>query len=291
MDNNVYTNLMAQRNLVAAADAVARLAEPASALGVTTEEAASWRDAASAMVVPYDERLGVHPQHEGFTEHARWDFANTPQEKYPLLLHYPYFQLYRSQVVKQADLVLAMHQRGDAFTAEQKARNFAYYEALTVRDSSLSACTQSVMAAEVGQLELAYRYLAEAALMDLHDVMRNTRDGLHMASLAGAWTALVAGFGGMRGDGGTLSFSPRLPAGISKLVFRLRYRGRRLCVTIGNRRVRYELLDGDPLLLRHHGQELLLDGKGADREVPKVEAGPAPQQPPGREPIMHHPMG
>jgi alpha,alpha-trehalose phosphorylase len=112
-----------------------------------------------------------------------------------------------------------------------------------------------------------------------------------MASLAGAWTALVSGFGGMRWDGGTLAFSPRLPAGLSKLMFRLRYRGRRLCVTIGNRRVRYELLDGDPLPLRHHGEELLLGSKPVQREVPKVEAGPAPQQPPGREPIMHPPMG
>ena len=91
-----------------------------------------------------------------------------------------------------------MYMRPDAFTAEEKARNFAYYEPLTVRDSSLSACTQSVMAAEVGQLDLAHDYLAEAALMDLRDVEHNTSDGVHMASLAGAWMALVAGFGGMR---------------------------------------------------------------------------------------------
>jgi alpha,alpha-trehalose phosphorylase len=291
VDNNVYTNLMAQQNLIAAADAAARLAEAAGALGVTTEEAASWRDAAAAMVIPYDERLGVHPQHEGFTEHARWDFEGTPPEKYPLLLHYPYFQLYRCQVVKQADLVLAMHLRGDAFTPEQKARNFAYYEALTVRDSSLSACTQSVMAAEVGQLELAYRYLAEAALMDLHDVQHNTRDGLHMASLAGAWMALVSGFGGMRTAGGQLAFSPRLPPGLTKLTFRFRYRGRRLCVSIGSRRTRYELLDGEPLTLLHHGVEVKLTSKATERDVPEITAGPPPHQPEGRAPIVHHPMG
>ena len=290
VDNNVYTNLMAQRNLIAAADTVGRLPDAAAELGVTTEEAAGWRDAATTMVIPYDERLEVHPQHEGFTQHARWDFAGTPPEKYPLLLNYPYFDLYRSQVVKQADLVLAMHLRGDAFSHEQKVRNFAYYEALTVRDSSLSACTQSVMAAEVGQLELAYAYLAEAALMDLRDVQHNTRDGLHMASLAGAWTALVAGFGGMRTEGGTLAFNPRLPAGITRLVFRLRYRGRRLCVSIGNHRVRYELLDGEPLPLLHHGQEVLVGDKPADREVPKITPGPAPHQPQGREPMSHHPI-
>ena len=102
-------------------------------------------------------------------------------------------------MVKQADLVLAMHRRGDAFTAEQKARNFAYYERLTVRDSSLSACTQAVIAAEIGHLQLAYDYLAEAALMDLDDLEHNTRDGLHMAALAGSWIALVAGLAGHAG--------------------------------------------------------------------------------------------
>ncbi len=207
-DNNVYTNLMAQRNLACAADVASRLPSEAEALGVTTEEAASWRDAANAMYIPFDERIGVHPQHDSFTDYARWDFKDTPEDKYPLLLHFPYFQLYRRQVVKQADLVLAMYLRPDAFSAEQKAANFAYYEPLTVRDSSLSACVQGVIAAEVGQLDLAHDYLAEAALMDLRDVEHNTSDGLHMASLAGAWLALVAGFGGLRAGHGSLAFCP-----------------------------------------------------------------------------------
>jgi alpha,alpha-trehalose phosphorylase len=283
-DNNVYTNLMAQRNLSCAADLAEKMPDVAQALGVTTEEAASWRDAAAAMYIPYDRRLGVHPQHEGFTDYARWDFKNTPEDHYPLLLHYPYFQLYRQQVVKQADLVLAMQLRPDAFTPEEKARNFAYYEPLTVRDSSLSACTQSVMAAEVGQLDLAREYLAEAALMDLMDVEHNTSDGVHMASLAGAWLALVAGFGGMRAGAGALAFSPRLPGGITSLAVRLRYRGRKLCVTIEARRVRYELLEGEPLPVVHHGSQFLLGRDPEVRDIPRVTAGPRPEQPPGRAP-------
>ena len=110
------------------------------------------------MLIPYDDALEVHPQAERFTEHQVWDFESTSPDQYPLLLHFPYFDLYRKQVVKQADLVLAMHVRGDSFTDEQKLRNFAYYERLTVRDSSLSACTQAVIAAEVGHLDLAYDY-------------------------------------------------------------------------------------------------------------------------------------
>jgi hypothetical protein len=144
VDNNVYTNLMAQQNLRVAADTAARHTRAAARLGVNAEEMASWRDAAKSMRIPFDEVLGVHPQSEGFTDHQVWDFAHTPPSMYPLLLHVPYFDLYRKQVIKQADLVLAMQLRPDAFTAEQMARNFAYYEALTVRDSSLSACTQAV---------------------------------------------------------------------------------------------------------------------------------------------------
>jgi len=283
-DNNVYTNVMAQRNLACAAAEVARLPAEAEALGVSTEEAASWRDASNSMYIPFDERLGVHPQHEGFTDYARWDFKNTPEEDYPLLLHFPYFQLYRKQVVKQADLVLAMYLRSEAFTAEQKAANFAYYEPLTVRDSSLSACIQAVMAAEVGQLDLAHDYLAEAALMDLRDVEHNTSDGVHMASLAGAWMALVAGFGGMRAGNGPLAFSPRLPDGISRLMFRIRYRGRKLAVEIHGQRARYQLLDGDPLPITHHGEEFELGRRAVERKVPPVKAGPRPEQPFGRPP-------
>ncbi|GAA2101880.1 glycoside hydrolase family 65 protein [Actinomadura alba] len=283
-DNNVYTNLMARQNLRTAATVAMRHPDLAERSGVTAEEAASWRDAAAAMHVPYDERLGVHPQSEGFTDHARWDFAATGPERYPLLLHFPYFDLYRKQVVKQADLVLAMHLQGEAFTEEQKARNFGYYEGLTVRDSSLSAQTQAVMAAEVGQLDLAHDYLGETALMDLRDLARNTRDGLHIASLAGAWTGLVAGFGGMRARDGLLRFAPRLPGGITRLAFRMRYRGRRLRVTVTAGSAMYELLGGAELTLSHHGEEFTLGDEPVERPVPVALGLPRPSQPPGREP-------
>src|SRR5205085_6812047 len=154
---------------------------------------------------------------------------------------------YRKQVVKQADLVLALHWRGDAFSEEEKARDFDYYEGLTVRDSSLSACTQAIVAADVGHLELAYDYFAEAALMDLHDLEHNTRDGVHIASLAGAWLAAVAGFGGMRDHDGNLSFAPRLPVRLERLSFRILFRGRRLGVVVTRSGATYALLEGPAL--------------------------------------------
>lgn len=290
-DNNVYTNLMAQTNLRAAADAAVRHPDEAAALGVDTEETAAWRDAAAAMYLPYDADLGVHPQADGFTHHQVWDFEGTPPEKYPLLLHYPYFDLYRKQVVKQADLVLAMQVRGDAFTDEQKARNFAYYERLTVRDSSLSACTQAVIAAEVGQLDLAYDYTAEAALMDLHDLGGNTRDGLHMASLAGACVALVAGFGGLRDHSETLSFRPRLPAGLTGLGFSLMVRGQLLGVRIGHEGTTYTLRRGEVIHLRHDGEAVQVKaGRPVTLPTTVPPARERCAQPPGREPSRRQPQ-
>ncbi|MQA12941.1 MAG: family 65 glycosyl hydrolase [Pseudonocardiaceae bacterium] len=285
-DNNVYTNLMAQRNLREAAAACERCPDVAVALDVGPEETARWRNAAEAMLVPYDEVLGVHPQSDEFTEHAEWNFAGTPARSYPLLLHYPYFDLYRKQVVKQADLVLAMHLRGDAFTPEQKARNFAYYEARTVRDSSLSACPQAVLAAEVGHLELAYDYLAESALTDLHDLHHNVRNGLHIASLAGSWIAVVAGLGGMRDHDGRLCFAPRLPAQLTRVVFRLHYRGSHLTVEVRPDEATYRLVDGAPLHAEHHGEPITVTvGPPVTRPIPPPPAAPAAHQPPGRAPV------
>lgn len=286
-DNNVYTNLLAQRNLRSAADAVARHPRHAAAFGADLEEAAAWRSAAREIVIPWDDALGVHQQSEGFTNHELWDFERTAPDDYPLLLHFPYFELYRKQVVKQADLVLALHVCGDAFTAEEKARDFEYYEQLTVRDSSLSASTQAVIAAEVGHLELAYDYFGEAALMDLQDLEHNTRDGLHIASLAGAWLAAVAGFGGMRDHGGTLTFAPRLPARIERLAFRLLFRGRRLEVQTTKTESTYLLLEGPPLEIAHHGKTVVVSTEGpVVVPVPTAPSRPSPSQPPGRAPAQ-----
>jgi len=291
-DNNVYTNLMAQRNLRAAADAAKRHPDQAHEFGVDAEETASWRDAAEDMYIPYDQHLGVHPQSEGFTGHEIWDFQKTRAEQYPLLLHFPYFDLYRKQVVKQADLVLAMQRCGDEFTPEQKLRNFAYYEALTVRDSSLSASVQGVLAAECGHLALAHAYLREAALMDLHDIEHNTSDGLHMASLAGAWIVLVEGFGGLRDQGDVLGFAPRLSEGLSRLCFGLCVRGRHVRVEVGPTSATYSISEGEGITLTHFGEPFRLEPDApATFPIPRLAPTEQPHQPAGREPLFYHRPG
>ena len=283
-DNNIYTNLMAQENLRAAALAVRKYPDQAEALQVGPGEPTAWRRAAEAMTLPFDEGLGIHSQSDLFTQHERWDFEATRPDQYPLLLHFPYFQLYRKQVVKQADLVLALHLRTDAFTPEEKRRAFDYYEGLTVRDSSLSACTQAVIAAEVGHLDLAYDYLAESALIDLHDIGHNVQEGVHVASLAGSWIAAVEGLGGMRAFSGQLRFAPRLPAGIQRLAFRVTYQGSLVRVDVQSRVAHYQVLTGPSLTVRHHGRPLRVGRQRVSAPIPRAPRLPRPTQPRGREP-------
>jgi len=287
VDDNVFTNLQAARNLTAAAAACRRHPDLAAGLGVTDEELDAWETAASSVHIPYDAELGVHEQCAHFTRYAEWDFE-PDGARYPLLLHAPYVQLYRKQVVKQADLVLAMHWHPDAFTAEEKARNLDYYERRTVRDSSLSACTQAVMCAETGHLDLARDYLHEAALVDLHDLQGTTEHGVHLASLAGAWIGVVAGFGGLREDGEVLRLAPALPATVRALTFRLRWRGMRLEVRVGEGQVQCAVAGeaGCRMPLRLYDEDVEVGGDGPvvrplRRPAPLL---PQPTQPPGRAP-------
>jgi alpha,alpha-trehalose phosphorylase len=284
-DNNVYTNLMAARNMEVAADTVVSHMRHGAQLGVTEEEVASWRDAAAAIVVPFDQHAEITQQCNGFTRLRPWDFEATPPGDYPLLLHHHNYILYSSRVVKQADLVFAIYQFGHRWDEEQKARDFAFYESVTVRDSSLSAAIQGVVAAEVGHLDLALDYLNETAFIDLRDLAFNTRDGVHLAALSGAWHVIVAGFGGLRDQLGTLSFAPRLPQRLARVSFGLLYRGRKLRVEVEAEQATYELLEGDPLDLTHHGDPITVTLDAPQTcPVPPAPKRPTPPSPPGREP-------
>jgi alpha,alpha-trehalose phosphorylase len=292
-DNNLYTNLMAQQNLRAAAGAAGRHPRPRQRTRDHRAGDGPLTGRRRGDARPHRRHARRPPAGRGLHRPPGLGLRRHHRGTLPLLLHFPYFDLYRKQVTKQADLVLAMHRRGDAFTAAQKPRNFAYYERLTVRDSSLSACTQAVLAAETGHLQLAYDYLAEAALMDLDNLEHNTRSGLHIAALAGSWIALIAGLAGMRDQGGTLSFAPRLPAGLTRLTFKITRRHRTLAVSITPAAVTYTLLDGQPMRIIHHWQQITVPpGAPVTCPVPALAAPLAPaEQPPGREPCRRRNPG
>jgi alpha,alpha-trehalose phosphorylase len=222
-------------------------------------EVEAWIRAADAMYVPYDEKLKIIPQDDDFLDRERWDFQNVPHDRYPLLLFYHPLNIYRKQVIKQADVVLAMFLLGDAYSLEEKRCNFDFYDPLTTGDSSLSSCVEAIISAQTGNMEKAIRYGMAALLMDLADVGGNVKNGCHIASMGGAWMLFTYGFGGMRDQDGTLSFSPRrAPEDNAILRFPITYRGRMLEVEIGVERVEYTLREGDSLVIRHETEEIRL---------------------------------
>ncbi|CAM5271260.1 Putative glycosyl hydrolase OS=Streptomyces glaucescens OX=1907 GN=SGLAU_30250 PE=3 SV=1 [Streptomyces glaucescens] len=285
-DDNAYTNLMARQNLLDAAEAVR--APPrggrAARRGRGGERRLAGRRRGHVRAVQRRTRRaraarGLHPLPAlGLRRH--------PARPVPVVAELPLLRpLPQTGRQTGGPGTGDVHLRQPVRDEEQIARNFAYYEPLTVRDSSLSACCQAVIAAQAGHLRLAYDYTAEAALMDLADLEHNTRDGLHIASLAGTWMALVAGFGGMRRDGDTLRFAPRLPEQFSRLAFSLQILGRRLRVEITPEKATYTLLSGPPLTIGHHGEPLTVSADGpAVRMVPATPDRPAPRQPPHRGP-------
>ena len=274
VNNNAYTNLMARENLRYAAETVELLrATQADAYemlvhktALEPSEAQTWLRAAESMYVPYDEKRQIIPQDDSFLDREAWDFQNTPPERYPLLLFYHPLNIYRKQVIKQADVILAMFLLGDTFLPEVKKRNFEFYDPLTTGDSSLSSCVEAIIAAQIGNMDKAIRYGMAALLMDLADVGGNVKDGCHIASMGGTWMMLAYGFGGMRDNDGILSFWPRrAPEENAILQFHVTYRGQRLGVQIGLEKVEYALCEGECLLIRHETEEVKLT-----REKPVV---------------------
>ncbi|WP_430591857.1 glycoside hydrolase family 65 protein [Humidisolicoccus flavus] len=267
VNDNLYTNVMARANLRSAVSSCEQMRAErpedfdrmVARLNLTEEELVEWSAAAEAMHVPFDSILGIHPQDAQFLEKELWDLESTPADKRPLLLHYHPLVIYRFQVLKQADVVLALLLQGNEFSHEEKRRNFEYYDALTTGDSTLSAVVQSIIAAEVGYSELALKYFTSALFVDLADLHRNASDGVHVASTGGVWSALVMGFGGMRDHGGKFTFDPRLPDDWSGLEFRITVHGTRVRVELRQDTMIFTIEEGDSFDFEVRGQAFHLE--------------------------------
>jgi alpha,alpha-trehalose phosphorylase len=275
VNDNLFTNVMARFNLRFAARTVRQMADEApeayrqmaDRLNLDPDEADGWDRAAEAMHIPFSPSLGIHPQDEVFLEREMWDLENTPDDQRPLLLHFHPLVIYRYQVLKQADVVLALFLQGNHFTDEEKLADFEYYDPLTTGDSTLSAVVQSILAAEVGYQDLALEYFLDGIFVDLADLHQNAADGVHVASAGGVWTSLVSGFGGMRDHYGELTFDPRLPADWPELAYTLAWHGTTLRITLRRdemivradeggdrvpflvRRVRYSVAGGEEVVV------------------------------------------
>jgi alpha,alpha-trehalose phosphorylase len=265
VNNNYYTNVMAKYNLDWAVKIYSMLedslAEVSSKIGLRLEEVAAWKRAAEKMYLPYNQDLGINPQDDSFLQKAVWDLAGTPKDHFPLLLHYHPLTIYRYQVCKQADTVLAHFLLEDEQDFESIQNSFHYYEKITTHDSSLSTCIFSIMASKLGDKQKAYDYFLETARLDLDNTHANTKDGLHMANMGGTWLAIVFGFAGLRIKEDGISFRPSLPDKWERYSFKLQYRGRSLKVEVTKNTASFQLLYGRnlPVKIFNQGYELGVD--------------------------------
>lgn len=277
VDNNWFTNRMAQRHLRFARRVLdwmavghpQRHAELRQALQLGDEEIAAWQRAAESMWLPVDAHLGVHPQDDTFLHKPRWDFDGPSRFQRPLLLYYHPLVIYRHQVSKQADVVLALLLAGEDIPLETKRRDLDYYEAVTTHDSSLSYCVFGVIAAELGLAEKALGYFQRTARLDLDDLHGNSTHGVHIAAMAGSWMGLVQGFGGLRWRAdGRPAFKPLLPTAWQRYAFRVQVREAQLEVSVSAEGACYRLLQGQALEFLHDGELHRLDVQHPLRTLP-----------------------
>jgi len=262
VNNNYYTNAMAKIHLEFAVELVIKLKQVSAELyqvlsqklGLTDTEVCQWQNIASKMYLPHDKAKNITPQDDSFLNKKAWDFKGTLKDKYPLLLHFHPLVIYRHQVLKQADVVLADFLQDDRVDTELKRNNLAYYEPITTHDSTLSACTHSMAFSELGFEERAYEYFEETLMTDLDNRHHNTHYGIHTAAMAGSWMCITQGFAGLRMRDGYASFSPRLPRQWQSLAFKLRLKGCQLALELGENKVSYHLLSGSELTLSHYGK-------------------------------------
>lgn len=269
VNNNLYTNVMAQFNLRVAAQVMALMKRERpdeyrdliKQSAITEDEIARWAEAADRMYIPFNEQLGVNPQDDQFLSRQVWDLDDPDGEpKRPLLLHYHPLTIYRYQVLKQADVVLALYLQGQAFSQEVKRADYLYYDRLTTGDSTLSAVVQSIMAAELGMGDRAMDFFLRGLFVDLANLHGNTTDGVHIASCGGVWMALTSGFGGFRDYYGRYSIDPRLPEGWDSLRFTITLHGQRLEVEVRPGEVELVVVEGEhpagPILVM--GQDVVV---------------------------------
>ncbi len=264
VDNNYFTNLIVQMNfdnLLKFTDAVDKVSpefsnELFSRLGYDKETILTEiKKASEAMFFGFSEKLGIPLQDESYTDREPWDFLGVDESKYPLLLNYHPLEIYRHRVSKQADMVFAQHLAPSRFTSEEHRKSYNYYELFSTHDSSLSVSMYSIMANYLGQEEKAYHYFMETARLDLDNTHKNTADGLHLANMAGNYTALTNGYAGMRVVDSVLGFNPKIAKQWNSYSLRINFHNCLIKLSVTKEDVTYELLEGDGLKLKHKDHE------------------------------------
>lgn len=233
VNNNWYTNKIAAWCMSYASESLAWVkhhyaSDFARILEITAldeKEGEKWEEIAQNMYYPFSEKYGVFLQQDGFLDKELIPVKNLPTSQLPIVEHWSWDRILRSCYIKQADTLQGFYFFEDEYSDEQHRKHYDFYEPITVHESSLSPCVHSILAAKLGDEKRAYEFYLRTARLDLDDYNNDTRDGLHITSMAGTWMSIVKGFAGMRVKNGELSFKPFLPENWKSFSFKIRFRG------------------------------------------------------------------
>lgn len=268
VNNNAYTNYMGMRTLAYAAEVLADMQhkQPAAyallveKTNLTADEPARWQHIADNMYIPQTED-GLIEQHDGYFDLPHTDINAIPMSEFPLYDHWSYDRIYRSDMIKQPDVLMFLYLYNSSFSQEVKRLNYEFYEPRTIHESSLSPAIHSILAAELDKIDEAVRFFGYATRLDLDNYNRNTREGLHITSIVMAWANIVYGFAGLRSDGDQLRFAPRLPDRWKRLTFSVMYRGRVIRICMEPSTSTFQLMRGEPLTVLIYGKPCTLDAQ------------------------------
>lgn len=260
--HNAYTNFMGKKSLEFTLETLAQMERDRPGdyrkLALNDGELTDWREKAEKMYIPYDPETLLFEQHMGYFRLPHKDISAIPVEEFPLYSHWSYERIYRNDMVKQPDVLMLFLLYGSDFTEEQLAANFDFYEPRCIHESSLSPSIHSILACRLGRMDKAEDYFGFATRMDLDDYNRNTCEGLHTTSIAGAWMNIVYGFGGLRSDSDVITLAPCIPAGWSKYAFSLRSGTASLRVQVEQNGVAVSCVEGEAVTLCLYGKEILV---------------------------------
>jgi maltose phosphorylase len=265
VNNNFYTNFIAKWCIDYAYEQIQkvsleypsdhkRIIEKVKLSDIELQE---WKKVSSNIYFPKSEELGVYLQQDGFLDKDLVLVKDLDKSQRPINQKWSWDRILRSPYIKQADVLQCFYFFEEHFSQEELQRNFEFYEAFTVHESSLSPCVHSIQAAKLDKMDMAYTFYLRTSRLDLDDYNKEVEEGCHITSMAGTWMSIVEGFGGMRVKNDTLHFSPKIPKEWTGYSFKINFRNQILKVSVGQNETTFTIDGTQDLQIIVNGEKVM----------------------------------
>lgn len=218
-----------------------------------------WEEIKKNMYLPYSKEKKIFVQHDTFLDKDMMRVDELKASDRPIVNNWSWDKILRSVFIKQADVLQGMYLFQENYTKDELKKNYEFYEQFTVHESSLSSCIHSILAAKLGKMDDAVKFYLRAARLDLDNYNDDTKDGLHITSMAGSWMSIIEGFGGMRVIDGILNFSPTIPKIWKSLSFNILFRKNLIKIQITNKEIKITNIKGENIKIKLFNEDVLLE--------------------------------